>query len=490
MSSSVARPLSALPETVRVERSAEARERWSVAGRRPSAVAFPGSVDELAEVLGRASEEGWAVVPAGAGTWLEGGGPPAAVDLVVSTRRLRDVYEYEPADLTVTAGAGLALGKLAERTAAHGQWLPQDPVAGPEATLGAFVATGLPGPLVAGYGRPRDHLLGLTVVTGDGRVVRPGGRVVKNVAGFDLVRPLAGSWGTLAVVAGVSLRLYPLPERDVTLLFPESDAAGLVERARAVATADVVPAAAELVQPPSVSSGGPGPSDTDGAGGTGRDGPLDHDGPVLVVRVLGSVAEVEGALDLLPGAGDAEVRLEDERSAALHRRAARWSRPAGTLVLRLALPPVRLGRLLELADRLVRRADGDGARVGWAAHVTRGVLRMAVELAPPADGPIGEGSGGSAAEASGSPSGPRAEGAGRGRVEAPEGWTGALTELRATLEGEGGSLSVVAGPPGLVEDVGPTGDAGAAARLMRGLKETFDPRGVLAPGRWSAGAPG
>lgn len=487
MSSSVARPMSALPDTLRVERSAEALERWSVAGRRPSAVAFPESVDELAEVLGRASEEGWAVVPAGAGTWLEGGGPPAAVDLVVSTRRLGDVYEYEPDDLTVTAGAGVALARLAERTAAHGQWLPQDPVAGPEATLGAFVATGLPGPLVAGYGRPRDHLLGLTVVTGDGRVVRPGGRVVKNVAGFDLVRPLAGSWGTLAVVAGVSLRLYPLPERDVTLLFPESDASRLVERARAVATADVVPAAAELVGAGWLPSGGTGSPDAEG--GVGRDGPLDHDGPALVVRVLGSADEVEGALDLLPGARDAQVRLEGERSAALHRRTARWSRPTGTLVLRLALPPARLGRLLELADPLVLRAARDGARTGWAVHVTRGVLRLAVEF-DPAVGDSGGGASESAPSASGSEVEPAAEGAARGRTEAPDGWTGALTELRATLEGEGGSLSVVAGPPGLVEDVGPTGDSGAAGRLMQGLKETFDPDGVLAPGRWSAGAPG
>lgn len=505
MSASVAGGSSTLPDAVRVDRSPEALERWSVAGRRPSAVVFPRSVDELADVLERASRQGWNVVAAGAGTWLDGGGPPDAVDLVVSTRELREIREYEPDDLTLTAEAGVSLGQLAQRTAEHGQWLAQDPPGSPASTLGAFVATGLPGPLVAGYGRPRDQLLGLTAVTGDGRIVRPGGRVVKNVAGFDLVRPLAGSWGTLAVIAAVSVRLHPLPERDVTLVYTAPDAAALVERARSVATAPVVPAAVELLDPapPAVRAGEPRAA-------------------ALVVRVLGSSPEVAGAVELLPGSSDADVRLEGPDSKALHAgpraggatagpdptaaadaggaaapgaarragapedaaspgqavpageaatasRAGAHTGSAGVLVVRLALLPDRLETLVETAEALAARARAAEWPVRSATHVTRGVLRLEIRTAE--DGAEGEGAAEDGA-------------AGRNRWDD---WIAALTEVRARLEEAGGTVTLAAGPRRLVEAVGPTGGAGGAEELVRGLKRTFDPAGVLAPGRWGVG---
>lgn len=177
------------------------REGWAVAGVVPEAVVLPGSADETAGVLGRASEEGWAVVPAGRGRWLDGGAPPERVDVVLGTRRMDRILHYEAADLTISVEAGMEMDALASRLAEEDQWLPLDPPGAAAGTVGALLATGTAGPLEAGFGRPRDHVLGGVLVTGDGRILRLGGRVVKNVAGFDLVRLAVGSGAVLLVRA-------------------------------------------------------------------------------------------------------------------------------------------------------------------------------------------------------------------------------------------------------------------------------------------------
>lgn len=424
-----------------LERDPERLERWAVSGRPADVVVFPRTVEELAEVVGRASEEGWTVLPAGGGSWLDGGGAPSDVRLVVSTREMKRVVEYEPGDLTLTAEAGLPLSRLQQVAGESGQWLPQDPPGWRRATLGALVSTGLPGPLVAGFGRPRDQLLGVTAVTGDGRVVRPGGRVVKNVAGYDLVRLLAGSWGTLAVIAGATVRLFPRPERDVTLLFGRNAPAALVAAGRALATAPVIPEALELLAPP------PGP----GGPGGGVEGP--SPGAVVVARLLGSEEAVaEKARILRDAAGEEPVaRLEGAESLDFHQRAAA---PAGPgLALRLSLLPARLDRLVELAEEVRSRARARGLRAGLTGHLTRGILRVDVE------GPD---------EA----------------VAEDAGWAAMLVELRGRLEEEGGGLILARAPRGVVEAVGTGGSVGGTTRrILQGLKREFDPAGILAPGR-------
>ncbi|MBW3536020.1 MAG: FAD-binding oxidoreductase, partial [Gemmatimonadetes bacterium] len=220
---------------------------WAVVGRAPRMVAFPDSPDEVASILALAREERWAVEPAGAGTWLDAGNPGRPVDLVVSTARMDRVVEHEPGDLTLTAAAGLTLPDLAHRVRSARQWLAADPP-GRGGTLGALVSTGSAGPLQTGYGGPRDLVLGVEMVSGDGRVLRLGGRVVKNVAGFDLVRLVVGSRGTLGVVTGVTVRLHPLPPVDRTWVLDADRAEDLVPVARRMATTDVTPAALEVVE--------------------------------------------------------------------------------------------------------------------------------------------------------------------------------------------------------------------------------------------------
>jgi len=151
----------------------------------------------------------------GAGTWLDGGQPVHATH-VVSLASDTGVVAYIPGDLVITVRAGTTLQMLDATLSAHGQWLPLDPDGGAAVTIGAVAATCSYGPLAEWYGTPRDHILGMTVVTGTGDIIMPGGRVVKNVAGFDVTRLMIGAWGTLGIITQVTLRVRARPRAGTT----------------------------------------------------------------------------------------------------------------------------------------------------------------------------------------------------------------------------------------------------------------------------------
>ena len=177
---------------------------------------------ELEELVHAALSAGRRLRIAGAGTWLDAGRPVDG-DSVVSTRALSGIVEYVPGDLTLTARAGTSLAEIRDATAAHRQWLALDPCGSDDGTLGATVATASAGPLATAFGTPRDLVLGLEFISGTGAVVRGGGRVVKNVAGFDLVRLLTGSWGTLGVITEITVRLHARPEADQSFVVQVAD---------------------------------------------------------------------------------------------------------------------------------------------------------------------------------------------------------------------------------------------------------------------------
>ena len=154
---------------------------------------------------------------AGRSTWLDAGRPVRA-DKTLSLREDSGVVAYVPGDLTLTVRAGTSLAEIERVTEEHDQWLPLDPYGTQDGTIGATIATASAGPLASHFGLPRDLLLGLEFVNGRGDVVRGGGKVVKNVAGFDLSRLLTGSWGTLGVITEVTLRLYARPQADRTFV--------------------------------------------------------------------------------------------------------------------------------------------------------------------------------------------------------------------------------------------------------------------------------
>ena len=247
----------------------EPSEAWGPLGTGALGLCQPGDEAEMAAVLRWAGQEGTTVVPVGTGRHVIGDVPDAPY-LLLSATRLSRLIRYEPEDLTLTAGAGVTLSALSAELGRHGQWLPFDQTRGDGlGTVGGLVAKGEAGPLAATYGATRNHVLGAEVVSGDGRMLRLGGGVVKNVAGFDLLRVLVGGLGEMAVLTSVTLRVFPVPEVELWLDFEPDDLEGSVGLARRLATAPSTPGSVTLVRdgegPPTVTVGLQGRAETVGA---------------------------------------------------------------------------------------------------------------------------------------------------------------------------------------------------------------------------------
>jgi glycolate oxidase FAD binding subunit len=212
----------------------------------------PGTAAAVQDAVREAVGTRTAIRIAGGGSWLDAGRPVAPDARVLQLDALRGITQYTPGDLTLTARAGTPLREIADATAAEGQWLALDPFAASDdgGSIGAAIATASSGPLAHSLGLPRDIALGVEVVTGDGEIIRAGGRVVKNVAGYDLTRLMTGAWGTLGVITEVSVRLHARPEVDRTLALartgPSESAADI---AAGIRTAAMAPLAAELLNP-------------------------------------------------------------------------------------------------------------------------------------------------------------------------------------------------------------------------------------------------
>ena len=277
----------------------------------------------------------------GGGHWLDAGRPCRAAE-TLGLAGHAGVVEYEPGDLTLTARAGTTLAELERVTRAEGQWLPLDPFGPDDGTLGATIATASAGPLASAFGTPRDHVLGCELVTGTGEVVRAGGRVVKNVAGFDLVRLSTGAWGTLGVLTETSVRLRALPEVDRTLAVE----AGASEAWHWLRASEYSPYAAEMVTAGLAIALGVGT------------------GATLLLRIGGNEALVRAASASATALGPSR----DVDGAVWKALAA--SEPARAAVIRLSTAPSRSAVLWERAAAIVERASG-------VAHATlpRGVVR-------------------------------------------------------------------------------------------------------------------
>ena len=395
-------------------------------------LAAPDTVEELSDLMTRASRKGWRVRCVGNGTSLPPGYLDGAVDLVVSTRALGRIHRYDPADLTLTADAGVTLAQLEQVTGDQGQWLPLDPPRRPLRSLGGVLASGAYGPLQGKFGTPRDHVLGLTLVTGDGRVLELGGRVVKNVAGYDLVKLAVGSGGRLGIITSATVRLHPFPDRDLTLLYQTRRLALAVVLARSLATAPVRVPAIELV------AGGPA------------------EGTTVAVRLLGSPEAVEESEHMLCHrvGRDASERLEGEASARWFAALESFEDDAAA-VARVSHLPSRLGDLVEPCVE-------SGA---LAAHVSLGVLRVAL----PANG-----AGATAAPAGGAATTGTPETNGRGA--APD----TLRRLRDQVVRAGATFRVARTSDSSWPGPEPATSPGVLA-LTRGIVDRFDPAAVLSP---------
>jgi glycolate oxidase FAD binding subunit len=228
----------------------------TVAGVTPRYAASPASVTEASAVIRVADEQGLAVVARGSGSRLDWGAPPRRCDLVVDTLLLDQVVEHAAGDLVVRVQAGVGLRRLSKVLAAAGQQLALDTAPGAgspatrepasTATIGGTLATGTAGPRRLRYGTPRDLVIGITVVRADGTVASSGGKVVKNVAGYDLGKLFAGSYGTLGLIVEAVFRLHPLPSAAVYTTVDEPDPASACRAVAAAAASELAPTAVEI----------------------------------------------------------------------------------------------------------------------------------------------------------------------------------------------------------------------------------------------------
>src|SRR5205807_1135495 len=192
----------------------------AVAGAQPKLVIEPGAERELAEILRLSNEAGLAVIPRGGGTKLGWGNSPARADLILSTARMTEIIEHAWADLTVSVQAGCTIQRLQETLSQHGQRLALDPLWPEKATVGGILSTNDSGALRLRFGALRDLIIGVTIALADGTLARSGGKVVKNVAGYDLPKLITGAFGTLGVITGAVFRLHPLPRRTRSFSIP------------------------------------------------------------------------------------------------------------------------------------------------------------------------------------------------------------------------------------------------------------------------------
>ncbi len=217
-----------------------------VAGVLAPLVVEPGSEQGLSAVLRYANESGLRVAPRGGGTKLTWGNPPARVDLIVSTARLNQIIEHAWADLTVTVEAGCTMQNLQERLAQHGQRLALDAMWPERATVGGVLSTNDSGALRLRFGGMRDLVIGVTLALPDGTLARSGGKVVKNVAGYDLPKLATGALGTLGIITRAAFRLHPLPQNARTLSIFAADLAEMQRCLMAIQDSQLAPSALQV----------------------------------------------------------------------------------------------------------------------------------------------------------------------------------------------------------------------------------------------------
>ena len=401
-------------------------------------IAYPHNIEELSAMMKLAHAESWRVAPAGAGTWLEMGNAIVQFHVIVSTAKMARVLEYEPADLTCSVEAGVSLRDFNTQAAEHNQFLPLDPFGDERSTIGATVATASYGPLRAGYGTPRDWLVGCRVVHADGTITSAGGKVVKNVAGYDLCKLYTGSFGTLVVLAELNFKMRALPQADATQVFYADDAAALCALTARLFDSDLQPAALELLSPQ-----------------TGL--PIDEKRFALVLRYVTeeqeTVAWQTGEAARLGNGMANTVLSSTDASTFWHAYYTSETSDERCFSLRAAALPTDLGKLIETAQRLMPTAM-------LRAHAANGVLRI-------------HGSADLLSEL-------RAKHQFKLLIELRE-------FAKQNAKQSGGQMVILRAPDELKKQLDVWGDAGATMALMQGLKKQYDPHNRLNFGRFVAG---
>jgi glycolate oxidase FAD binding subunit len=417
-------PVDEIRSIVGADNVREAVSDDTVEGVESSFVVEPGSVEETSELMKLASREGLVVSPRGGGTKMHLGDPPAALDLIVSTARMNEVIEHVPGDQVVRVQAGVKLRDLQEQLSGSNQMLAIDPPE-KEATIGGIVAANASGPRRYRYGTIRDLIIGITLVLHDGTVAKAGSKVVKNVAGYDLSKLFTGSLGTLGIIVTANFRLHPIPDASRTVAVEIESPEEAAGAAQAMMHSQVEPTAVELHY--------------------GEDARLLT---VLLESIPAGVeAKVEAASFMLSPFGEVRA-LSDEEAYHL----GPLTPPAvgdDEGAIKLSAPPADLADVLETVLGAAGRRGLDHPRI--TGHAASGVTFVGF---------------------SGADEDARAH---------------FVEELREIWVRRGGSVTLQRAPLALKSRVGTWDNGGDYLGLIRRVKEKFDPRGVMNPGRFVGG---
>ena len=404
-------------------------------GNPPSCIVYPRTQKELAAVIATAYTNNWRVLPCGGGSKLSWGGLVKGVDVVVSTELINQLIEHAVGDFTITVEAGMKFSDLQALLAKSRQFLAIDPTAPESATIGGIVATGDTGSLRQRYGSVRDQLLGITFVRADGQVAKAGGRVVKNVAGYDLMKLFTGSYGTLGVISQLTFRLYPLPEASQTVVLTGSPEA-ISQAANILRGSALTPVQADLLSTKLVSSLGLG----QGLGLIARFQSISESVKEQSNRVL----EVGQKLGL-----DGAIFADDDEASLWQRLQKRIHTTATESVITCkigVLPTAAVEILTQVELGLVHISSGLGL---LQLEDKNQVLKVRDEL----------------------------------RSAGGDAYGG----LRHRTQAHRSFLTILEAPMAVKEEIDVWGYTGNALPLMRGIKEQFDSKNILSPGRFVGG---
>src|SRR5579883_865490 len=424
-----------------ISTDAETLQSYAIDGVLPRMVVIPETVEQVSQVVALTNQQGLKLLARGGGSRMSVGSIIEQLDVLLETNRLNRLLEHEAPDLTCHVEAGITLAALQQQLASKGQRLAIDPPDAEQATIGGILASNASGPKRLRYGTARDMVIGLHVVQADGEIGRSGGKVVKNVAGYDLNKLYIGSLGTLGIIIDANFKLQPLPSKERTLLLTYSNVTDAMHTVTAILGSLLTPSAIELIDAGAASD----MSDFFGLR-------LPTDGYTLAIDFEGSLATIDRQLD--------EARLLARKHSALlsddltgKDQQQFWQvireHTRGSVTCKAAILVSQVATYLQELDAICRHHELESAVV---AHAGNGILY--IELRP---------------------------------VDATPRLVEAIAEMRLKARAAHGSLVVERCPVDLKRLISVWGEPGADFYLMQRLKLQFDPKGTFVRGRFVGG---
>lgn len=414
---------------------------YAIDGLLPRLAVIPETAEQVGQIVTLANQHGLTLLTRGGGSCINLGGLPEQFDILLETTRLTGLLEHETADLTCDVEAGITLAALKAQLATKGQRLPLDPPDAQQATIGGILASNASGPKRLRYGTARDIVIGLYVVQASGEIARSGGRVVKNVAGYDLNKLYIGSLGTLGIIVEANFKLQPIPVNERSLLLSFSNARDAMQMVIAIQGSLLTPSAIELID----SSAATDISDFFGLN-------LPTSSYTLAINFEGSTAGIARQMDeaqMLAHKNGASLgddlagKVQDQFWDAVREHT------QGSVTCKAAVLVSQVASYLQTIEQVCRRHELEAAVV---VHAGNGILY--IELRP---------------------------------GDATYRLVKAITELRLQAQEARGRMVVERCPVDLKRRISVWGEPGPDFYLMQRLKQQFDPKGTFVKGRFVGG---